>query len=186
MRLPWFDSPGARASTCSHSLLRLQGARHEPEIQPGRRRQARDGRRRSRHAPALRAARRPGAHQSEVRLRQGAVRRLHRASRRRAGALVRDAGRAPQPASASRRSPGWARRSKPHPLQKAYIAEQVPQCGYCLSGWIMTAAAFLKRQPEADRRADPPGDDRHQVPLRHAHGDHARDQARRRNAWRTA
>lgn len=33
---------------------------------------------------------------------------------------------------------------KPHPLQEAYIAEQVPQCGYCLSGWIMTAAAFLK------------------------------------------
>jgi aerobic-type carbon monoxide dehydrogenase small subunit (CoxS/CutS family) len=37
---------------------------------------------------------------------------------------------------------------KPHPLQKAYIAEQVPQCGYCLSGWIMTAAAFLKTNPQ--------------------------------------
>ena len=36
---------------------------------------------------------------------------------------------------------------KPHPLQKAYIEEQVPQCGYCLSGWIMTAAAFLKTNP---------------------------------------
>jgi len=36
---------------------------------------------------------------------------------------------------------------KPHPLQQAYIAEQVPQCGYCLSGWIMTAAAFLKENP---------------------------------------
>ena len=36
---------------------------------------------------------------------------------------------------------------KPHPLQTAYIAEQVPQCGYCLSGWIMTAAAFLKTNP---------------------------------------
>ena len=36
---------------------------------------------------------------------------------------------------------------KPHPLQQAYIAEQVPQCGYCLSGWIMTAAAFLKDNP---------------------------------------
>jgi len=30
-----------------------------------------------------------------------------------------------------------------HPLQKAWIAEQVPQCGYCQSGQIMTAAAFL-------------------------------------------
>jgi aerobic-type carbon monoxide dehydrogenase small subunit (CoxS/CutS family) len=36
---------------------------------------------------------------------------------------------------------------RPHPLQTAYIAEQVPQCGYCLSGWIMTAAAFLKSHP---------------------------------------
>ena len=34
---------------------------------------------------------------------------------------------------------------KPHPIQKAYVEEQVPQCGYCINGWIMTAAAFLKR-----------------------------------------
>ncbi|MGH8620532.1 MAG: (2Fe-2S)-binding protein, partial [Burkholderiales bacterium] len=27
-------------------------------------------------------------------------------------------------------------------------AEQVPQCGYCLSGWIMTAAALLKSKPK--------------------------------------
>jgi aerobic-type carbon monoxide dehydrogenase small subunit (CoxS/CutS family) len=33
-----------------------------------------------------------------------------------------------------------------HPLQKAWIAEQVPQCGYCQSGQIMTAAAFLKKK----------------------------------------
>jgi len=32
---------------------------------------------------------------------------------------------------------------KPHPLQTAYIEEQVVQCGYCLNGWVMTAAAFL-------------------------------------------
>ena len=35
----------------------------------------------------------------------------------------------------------------PHPLQTAYIAEQVPQCGYCINGWIMTAAALLKQNP---------------------------------------
>jgi isoquinoline 1-oxidoreductase alpha subunit len=34
-----------------------------------------------------------------------------------------------------------------HPLQKAWIAEQVPQCGYCQSGQIMQAAAFLARSP---------------------------------------
>jgi aerobic-type carbon monoxide dehydrogenase small subunit (CoxS/CutS family) len=33
---------------------------------------------------------------------------------------------------------------KPHPLQIAYVEEQVPQCGYCINGWIMTAAAFLR------------------------------------------
>ena len=38
---------------------------------------------------------------------------------------------------------------KPHPLQTAYIEEQVPQCGYCINGWIMTAAALLaeKKKP---------------------------------------
>ena len=42
---------------------------------------------------------------------------------------------------------------KPHPLQSAYIEEQVPQCGYCINGWLMTAAAFLrnkKRPSEAE------------------------------------
>ena len=33
---------------------------------------------------------------------------------------------------------------KPHPLQIAYVEEQVPQCGYCINGWLMTAAAFLR------------------------------------------
>ena len=32
---------------------------------------------------------------------------------------------------------------KPHPVQAAYVEEQVVQCGYCLNGWVMTAAAFL-------------------------------------------
>ncbi len=32
----------------------------------------------------------------------------------------------------------------PHPLQAAYVEEEVPQCGYCINGWIMTAAAFLR------------------------------------------
>jgi len=34
-----------------------------------------------------------------------------------------------------------------HPVQKAWIAEQVPQCGYCQSGQIMQAAAFLSKRP---------------------------------------
>ena len=35
-----------------------------------------------------------------------------------------------------------------HPVQQAWIAEQVPQCGYCQSGMIMAAAAFLKDNPK--------------------------------------
>ena len=37
----------------------------------------------------------------------------------------------------------------PHPLQQAYVDEQVPQCGYCVNGWIMTAAALLAKNPRA-------------------------------------
>ena len=35
-----------------------------------------------------------------------------------------------------------------HPLQAAWIAEQVPQCGYCQSGMLMAAAALLKQKPK--------------------------------------
>ena len=35
-----------------------------------------------------------------------------------------------------------------HPLQKAWIAEQVPQCGYCQSGQILAAAALLRVKPK--------------------------------------
>ncbi|PYM53476.1 MAG: (2Fe-2S)-binding protein [Candidatus Rokuibacteriota bacterium] len=38
---------------------------------------------------------------------------------------------------------------KPHPLQRAYVEEEVPQCGYCVNGWIMTAAAVLRQNPRA-------------------------------------
>jgi aerobic-type carbon monoxide dehydrogenase small subunit (CoxS/CutS family) len=34
-----------------------------------------------------------------------------------------------------------------HPLQQAWIAEQVPQCGYCQSGMLMSASALLARKP---------------------------------------
>ena len=35
-----------------------------------------------------------------------------------------------------------------HPLQQAWLAEQVPQCGYCQSGLIMAAAALLAKNPD--------------------------------------
>jgi isoquinoline 1-oxidoreductase alpha subunit len=39
-----------------------------------------------------------------------------------------------------------------HPLQKAWIAEQVPQCGYCQSGQIMQAAALLAKNKSPTRQ----------------------------------
>jgi isoquinoline 1-oxidoreductase alpha subunit len=38
-----------------------------------------------------------------------------------------------------------------HPVQKAWLAERVPQCGYCQSGQIMSAAALLKEKPRPTR-----------------------------------
>jgi nicotinate dehydrogenase subunit A len=38
---------------------------------------------------------------------------------------------------------------KPHPLQKAFIEEQAAQCGFCVNGVIMTAKAFLDKNPKA-------------------------------------
>jgi len=38
---------------------------------------------------------------------------------------------------------------KPHPLQRAFIEEQAAQCGFCVSGVIMTAKAFLDKNPRA-------------------------------------
>lgn len=38
-----------------------------------------------------------------------------------------------------------------HPLQKAWIAENVPQCGYCQSGQIMSAADLLRQNPRPSR-----------------------------------
>ena len=37
---------------------------------------------------------------------------------------------------------------QPHPIQQAFIKEQVPQCGYCTSGMIMSAAAHLLEKPK--------------------------------------
>ena len=43
---------------------------------------------------------------------------------------------------------GLASDKAPHPLQAAWIAHQVPQCGYCQSGMLMAAAALLESTPE--------------------------------------
>jgi nicotinate dehydrogenase subunit A len=43
---------------------------------------------------------------------------------------------------------GLGTAERPHPLQQAFIAEQAMQCGYCISGILISAAALLKRNPD--------------------------------------
>jgi nicotinate dehydrogenase subunit A len=44
---------------------------------------------------------------------------------------------------------GLGTMDNPHPLQQAFIDEQAAQCGFCVSGIIMTAKAFLDKNPKA-------------------------------------
>ena len=41
---------------------------------------------------------------------------------------------------------------RPHPLQSAFVAAQAMQCGYCVSGILISAAALLKRNPDPSER----------------------------------
>ena len=43
---------------------------------------------------------------------------------------------------------GLGNEANPHPLQRAFIAEQAIQCGYCVSGILMSAAALLRQNPK--------------------------------------
>ena len=42
---------------------------------------------------------------------------------------------------------GLGTEDEPHPLQKAFIAEEAGQCEYCISGWILTATVLLEENP---------------------------------------
>lgn len=46
---------------------------------------------------------------------------------------------------------GLGRAARPHPLQQAFLDEQAGQCGYCLSGILMSAKALLDRMPDPSR-----------------------------------
>ena len=94
-----------------------------------------------------------------------AVRRLHRARQRRGHALLLGAGRQPSKAREITTIEGLSPDST-HPVQQAWLTEQVPQCGYCQSGQIMATVAFLKTNPEPDRRRHRRRSHQH-LPLRH-------------------
>jgi aerobic-type carbon monoxide dehydrogenase small subunit (CoxS/CutS family) len=43
---------------------------------------------------------------------------------------------------------GIGTEERPHPLQVAWVAEEASQCGYCISGWLMTAVALLRENSQ--------------------------------------
>jgi nicotinate dehydrogenase subunit A len=45
---------------------------------------------------------------------------------------------------------GLGDEDNPHPLQRAFIDEQAMQCGYCIAGIVVTAAALLEQEPDLD------------------------------------
>lgn len=49
----------------------------------------------------------------------------------------------------------------PHPVQEAFLAEQAAQCGYCVSGILVSAAALLAKEPHPDERTVAAALDRH-------------------------
>ena len=62
---------------------------------------------------------------------------------------------------------GLGTKDKPHPVQLAWTEIGVPQCGYCQSGQIMSAAALLARGAQSDRRRHRRRHGRQSLPLRY-------------------
>ena len=75
------------------------------------------------------------------------MRRLLGAHQRRGAALLLDPGRHVKASDRIVTIEGLSANSS-HPVQKAWAAVDVPQCGYCQSGQIMAAAALLKKKPK--------------------------------------
>ena len=73
-----------------------------------------------------------------------------------------------------------------HPLQQAFLDEQAGQCGYCLSGILISAAALLAQKQQAAPRRDRRRSRSPSVPLRHPQPRHPRRaEGRRRHERRT-
>ena len=65
-----------------------------------------------------------------------------------------------------------------HALQLAWIAEQVPQCGYCQSGQLMSASALLTKHPDPTDARNRRRHDRQYLPVRHLSAHPPRDSPR--------
>ena len=73
---------------------------------------------------------------------------------------------------------------KPHPIQKAFIDEQAAQCGFCLNGVILTAKAFLDKNPKASESGNSAGALRRPLPLLHARAHACKPSSATRRRWR--
>jgi len=101
--------------------------------------------------PPRSAARGPRSHRHQARLRARGVRHLHRARRRRAGAVVhRAAGRLQEREITT--VEGMADGARLHPLQQAFAELGAAQCGYCTPGILLTAKALLADDPAPTRQ----------------------------------
>jgi aerobic-type carbon monoxide dehydrogenase small subunit (CoxS/CutS family) len=69
-----------------------------------------------------------------------------------------------------------------HPVQTAWVAHEVPQCGYCQPGMMMAAAALLTQEAEPDGRGHRRGDHQY-LPLRHLPANQGRDPPRGGDAF---
>ena len=65
-------------------------------------------------------------------------------------------------------------------IQQAWMEAEVPQCGYCQAGQIMSATALLEPHPQPRRFRHRRGDGGQYLPLRHLYPHSPRDQERRR------
>src|SRR5215470_14267844 len=167
---------GGNGRMSAHDIPRGETFTHGPN-DPRRERQGPHDRCRSRHAVALCVAQRALAQQPAFRLRPGAMRRLHRARRRPGGALLRHAG------------VGGGLQQGRHPGRPRHAREAASDPEGLRGGAGAPMRLLHQRldhdggrvpqsDQEADRRADPGGAHRPQVPLRHSHGHPARGQAR--------
>ena len=116
--------------------LGVNGRRHQLEVDP--------------NTPLLvRSERRPQVAGAALWLRNGAMRGLHRDHARPGGAVLRDAGERRRRQEEITTLEGLGTPEKPHPIQQAFIDEGAAQCGFCLSGVILTAKAVLDGKPDA-------------------------------------
>ena len=76
------------------------------------------------------------------------------------------------------------RTASSHPLQDAFVRHGVPQCGFCIPGVLMAAAALLAENPRPTEERDPLRHRRQPVPVHRLHEDAGRDRrsGRRRAA----